>query len=79
MTKLNEYFAQNRYKPRWFIGDRVQGKWNRIPFVGSVLNDGLVSEDQGARVSVYLDLPIAYKNKVYNIIMLNPKDLRERK
>ena len=29
------------YQPRYQIGDRVSGKWNKIPFVGSVGNDRL--------------------------------------
>lgn len=74
-----EYFALNRYKPKWFIGDRVEGKWNGIPFVGSVGNDGLVSELEGPKVSVHVDLPILYKGKIHNIIFLKPKELKARK
>jgi hypothetical protein len=74
-----EYFALNRYKPKWFIGDRVEGKWNGIPFVGSVGNDGLVSELEGSKVSVHVDLPILYKGKIHNIIFLKPKELKARK
>ena len=76
---LAEYFSLNRYKPKWFIGDRVEGKWNGIPFVGSVGNDGLVSELEGPKASVHVDLPILYKGKVYNIIFLKPKELKARK
>jgi hypothetical protein len=74
-----EYFALNRYKPKWFIGDRVEGRWNGIPFVGSVGNDSLVSELEGPRVSVLVDLPILHKGKIHNIIFLKPKELKARK
>lgn len=79
MSNLAEYFEKNRYKPKYFIGDRVQGKWNGIPFRGTVGNDTLVSEIQGPRISVHLDLPIKYKNKVYTVIFVTHKDVKEFK
>ena len=77
MGNLTDYFAQRTYKPRWFIGDRVQGVWNRIPFRGTVGNDTVISEIDGPRVSVHLDLPIRYQDKNYSIIIVKPKDLKE--
>ena len=76
MSNLAEYFANNRYKAKWSIGDRVQGTWNKIPFVGTVGNDTLISEIEGPRVSVHLELPIKYNKQVYNIIIVKPKDLK---
>ena len=61
MSNLTLYFERRAYQPTWFIGDRVQGKWNRIPFVGTVGNDTVISEIEGPRVSVHLDLPIKFK------------------
>lgn len=78
MPSLIAYFEKNRYKPKWFIGDRVSGKWNGIPFVGTVGNDSLVSEYEGPRVSVFLDLPIVYKKEVHNIVFVKPKELQPR-
>lgn len=77
MGNLTDYFIQRAYKPRWTIGDRVQGVWNRIPFRGTVGNDTVISEIEGPRVSVHLDLPIRYKDKNHNIIIVKPKDLKE--
>ena len=76
MSNLSDYFDRVTYKPTWFIGDRVTGKWNKIPFVGTVGNDTLISEIEGPRVSVHLDLPIKYKERVYTIIFLKPKELK---
>lgn len=76
MSNLAEYFAKNRYHPTWHIGDRVLGKWNKIPFVGTVGNDSLVSEAEGPRVSVHLDLPIAFKGNVHTMIIVKPKDIK---
>lgn len=79
MSNLAEYFANRAYKPRWTIGDRVQGKWNKIPFRGTVGNDTLISEIQGPRVSVHLDLPIRYQDKNHSIILVKPTELKEFK
>lgn len=79
MSNLAQYFESNRYKPKWSIGDRVHGKWNKIPFVGTVGNDTLVSEREGPRVSIHLDLPIKYQTQVHNIIFVKPGDIKEFK
>lgn len=76
MSNLADYFAANRYQPTWHIGDRVTGKWNKIPFVGTVGNDTLISERAGPRVSVHLDLPIKHNKEIYNILFLGPKELK---
>lgn len=76
MSNLADYFNRITYKPTWFIGDRVTGKWNKIPFVGTVGNDTLINLEEGPRVSVHLDLPIKYKDRVYTIIFLKPKELK---
>lgn len=75
MASLKEYFEKNRYQPKYFIGDRVKGKWNKIPFIGTVGNDNLVNETEGPKISVHLDLPIKYKDKVYTIIFVKHKDI----
>lgn len=79
MSGLAEYFEKNRYKPKYFIGDRVQGKWNGIPFRGTVGNDTLINETEGPRISVFSDLPIKYKGKYHNIIIVKHKDVKEFK
>lgn len=76
MASLAEYFKANRYQAKYDIGDRVIGKWNKIPFVGTVGNDTLISEIEGPRVSVHLDLPIKYKDKVYTILFVKHKDIK---
>jgi hypothetical protein len=68
-----DYWLRLAYKPKYFIGDRVFGHWNKIPFVGSVGNDTVISSAQGPRITVLLDLPIVYNNKVHNIIVTKHK------
>ena len=76
MASLAEYFEKNRYKPKYVIGDRVFGYYHKIPFVGTVGNDTLISEIEGPRVSILLDLPLKYEDKVYTVIIVKHKDIK---
>ena len=73
---LAEYFALNRYKAKYHVGDRVIGKYKKIPFVGTVGNDTLISELEGPRVSVHLDLPLKYDGKFHTILFVKPGDIK---
>lgn len=77
MSSLAEYFAKNRYLGKWQIGDRVFGHWNKIPFIGSVGSDSVISEEQGPRVTVTVDLPIAYKGQKYTVVVVKPRDIKK--
>lgn len=76
MSGLAEYFANNRYKPTWFIGDRVFGKFGQVPFIGTVGNDTVINDVEGPRVSVFLDLPLKLKDVVHRIVFVKPADLK---
>lgn len=77
MASYAEYFEKNRPKPVWHIGDRVFGRWNKIPFIGTVGNDSMVNETVGPRVSIFLDLPIKYQGKINSIIFVKQKDIKK--
>jgi hypothetical protein len=77
MASLAAYFAANRYMGKWQLGDRVTGKWNKIPFMGSVGNDSVVNEVEGPRISIHLDLPIKFQDVIYNVIIVKHKDVRK--
>lgn len=79
MASLAEYFKANRYQAKYDIGDRVIGKWNKIPFVGTVGNDTVINETEGPRITIHLDLPIKYKDKVYTVIIVKHKDIKPYK
>lgn len=79
MPSLAEYFEKNRYKPTWVIGDRVYGKYGKIPFMGTVGNDTLISELEGPRVSIFLDLPMKVDKEYKSIIIVKPKELKRLK
>jgi hypothetical protein len=76
MGSQTDYFNRIGYKPQYYIGDRVSGRWNKIPFVGTVGNDTLINEIQGPRISVHLDLPIKYQDKIYNTLFLTHKEVK---
>lgn len=76
MSNLAEYFEKNRYKPKWSIGDRVFGYYDKIPFVGTVGNDTLINDTIGPQVSVHLDLPIKIDKSFKTIIIVKPKELK---
>jgi hypothetical protein len=76
MGTQTDYFNRIGYKPKWFIGDRVFGHWNKIPFVGTVGNDRMLNERDGPEITVHLDLPIKYNDKVHNMLIVKHKDIK---
>lgn len=79
MGTQTDYFDRIGYKPKWFIGDRVFGHWNKIPFVGTVGNDRLINHTIGPEITIHLDLPIKFKDVVYNFIIVKHKDIKAYK
>ena len=79
MGNQPDYFNRVGYQATWNIGDRVFGKWNRIPFVGTVGNDRLLNQRDGPEITIHLDLPIRFDNKIYNFIIVKHKDIKEYK
>lgn len=79
MPNYAEYFEEHRPKPVWHIGDRVFGHWNKIPFIGTVGNDNMISEIEGPRVSIFLDLPIQYENKIHRLIFVRQNQIKRLK
>ena len=79
MSSLAEYFAEHRYHHKYQIGDRIGGRWNKIPFVGSVGNDRLVNPEIGPEITVHLDLPISWQGKIYRVIVVKHADVKPRR
>jgi hypothetical protein len=75
MPNYAEYFSQERYKPKYHIGDRVRGFWNKIPFSGTVYIDSCIDGESPPVVAVHSDLPIRHKNAVYQIVRVVHKDI----
>jgi hypothetical protein len=72
----DEYFTANRPKPRYKFGDRVEGKYMGIPYVGSAYTDNMRNEIEGPMVSIHLDLPIKIDNEYHNYIRVKYKDIK---
>jgi hypothetical protein len=78
MGTQTDYFQRIGYKHTYDIGDRLSGKWNGIPWVGSVGNDRLVSTDVGPEITIHLDLPIKYEGVIHNILVVKHEDVKRR-
>ncbi len=77
MGSLAEYFAIHRPQAKWSFGERVFGKYNSVPFIGTTGGEGMVNEDQGSLVTVFLDLPLKDKDKWHTtFIKVKPKDIK---
>jgi hypothetical protein len=76
MGNQTDYFEKIGYRPKYFLGDRVFGRWNKIPFIGSVGNDTVINEIEGPRITIQLDLPIKFQNKIHNIVVVKHKDIK---
>ena len=75
MGRQSDWFIANGYKHTYDLGDRIKGKWNGIPFVGSVGNDRLVNLIDGPEITVHLDLPIRFEDKIHRIIIIKHADV----
>lgn len=79
MANYKEYFDKIGYQAKYQIGDRVFGKWNKIPFIGSVGNDRLINHTIGPEITIHLDLPIKYKDEIKRVIIVKHKDVKQLK
>lgn len=73
---LAEYFAAHRPKPRYSFGDRVEGRYQGTPFVGTAYGDNMVNEQQGPRVSIHLDLPMKLGSEWVSYIRVGYDDIK---
>jgi hypothetical protein len=76
MASLSDYFAKNAYKPKYFLGDRVYGKFHSIPFIGTVGNDRVINFD-GPEITIHLDLPMKHNGELKNFIIVKHKDIKQ--
>lgn len=76
MGNQSDYFNRIGYKHTYDIGDRVIGKWNKIPFVATVGNDRKINDIDGPEVTVHLDLPLQYQGQVYNFLIVKHRDIK---
>lgn len=77
MPSLADYFAKERYQAKYEFGTRVFGRWNKIPFMGTIYGDSVISEEQGPRLTVHLDLPIKFDDTILSVIIDIHKSFNE--
>ena len=75
MGNQTDYFNRIGYKPTYQIGDRISGRWNKIPFIGTVGNDRCI-DGVNPEITVHLDLPIKYNDTIKTIIIVKHKDVK---
>ena len=73
---LAEYFEQHRPKPKYNFGDRVEGTYQKIPYVGTAYTDNMRNETEGPMVNVHLDLPIKIGKDWHYYIRVKYKDIK---
>ena len=76
MGNQTDYFERIGYKPKYVIGDRVFGHWNRIPFMGTVGNDRVIGLS-GPEITIHLDLPIQHNGEIKNFIIVKHRDIKQ--
>lgn len=78
MASLADYFTRDGYKSKYYLGDRVFGYYNKIPFVGTVGNDRCkVGGDPNPQVTIHLDLPIKLTIGLTSFIIVKHKDIKQ--
>jgi len=78
MGNQTDYFNRIGYKPKYHLGDRVFGKWNKIPFIGSVGNDRCI-DGVNPEITIHLDLPILLTGQRHSVIIVKHKDIKPLK
>jgi hypothetical protein len=74
MGTQTDYFNKIGYKPKYHLGDRVFGKWNKIPFIGTVGNDRCINGID-PEITIHLDLPIYIDSTSYRFIIVKHRDV----
>jgi hypothetical protein len=74
---LAEYFAANRPVPKYKFGDRVEGVYKGMPYIGTAYTDNMRNETEGPMVTVHLDLPLKTKTETHlHFIRVGYKDIK---
>ena len=77
-ASLAEYFAKNRPQPKWQGGERVEGLYNNIPFIGTVGYENMRNDDEGLMATIHLDLPLKEGDVWKTILRVKPKTIKPR-
>jgi hypothetical protein len=78
MGNQTDYFNRIGYKPVYQLGDRVIGKWGKIPFVATVGNDRCI-DGVNPEITVHLDLPIKVDGELKQFLIVKHQDVKPYK
>jgi hypothetical protein len=78
MGNQTDYFNRIGYKPVYQLGDRVIGKWGKIPFVATVGNDRCI-DGVNPEITVHLDLPIKVDGELKQFLIVKHTDVKPYK
>ena len=76
---LAEYFDKVCYHGTYFLGDRILGRYQGVPFIGTVGNDNQLNPIDGPFLTVHLDLPIKIDDIVKNVIIVKHNEVSRLK
>lgn len=76
MGNQTDYFERTGYRGQYQIGDRVFGRYQKIPFVGSVGNDRKINDTVGPEVTIHLDLPMQTADGIRTVIVVKHRDIK---
>jgi hypothetical protein len=76
MSNLTAYFERTVPKPKYQFGDRVEGIYKGIPFVGTAYTDNIRNQQEGPRVSIHLDLPLKIDKEWHYYIRATYKEIK---
>lgn len=77
MGTLTDYFNRIAYKPKYEGGERVFGYYNKVPFIGTVRQDRMVT-GVAPELVIHLDLPMKVDNDYKTYIIVAHKDIKSR-
>jgi len=77
MASLTDYFEKTIPKPKYQFGDRVEGTYKGVPFIGTVGTDNIRNLEEGPMVTVSLDLPLKTADSLHmTFIRVKYKDIK---
>lgn len=76
---LSEYFDKVCYHATYDLGDRILGRYQGVPFIGTVGNDNQLNPIDGPFITVHLDLPIKIDDIVKNVIIVKHNEVSRLK
>lgn len=76
---LSEYFDKVCYHATYNLGDRILGRYQGVPFIGTVGNDNQLNPIDGPFITVHLDLPIKIDDIVKNVIIVKHNEVSRLK